>query len=1407
MSDTQPTSSAPRRSQRERKTAQPFVSVASSAKKRKRNEGDAQEETRSDEEAEQVGSDEEQGDDEAEEEFRTPKARGATAKKSKSKSSPKSKASKKPRTEEPTTTKPPKAVARKGRKPKEGEDAYDAEKVAKDTKISADNPLFNAIMNPASALQSSAEDFLESLQQSPDAALAELINLVLRSCGCNDSVDADQTVDFDGIVSTLDDFTESLKQENSPIYPLTSKLPVFKRFRKSLSEWIERLVISASDLGLLYSTQLMETLQQWVVSMSSSQIRSFRHTATVIALESETALCTVAAATDKEAEVVTRQREGEKKRKGSKGANPRLKELEGKAQAIKQKQNKLKAFIKEFVDGVFVHRFRDLDPNIRAECTRAIGLWIRKYPEHFLDPHYLRYVGWVLSDSNNHVRLEAVRALSGVYDQAEYIPSLTLFTERFKSRLLDMATSDIDLSIRVAVIRVLGDIEGHFPLEEEQREKLCLLLFDEEPRVRKAVSALVRTVWEEETEEQINLQSDLTDKDKERIGFKVLASLLVKWSQALDAIAGENEDSELGDDARQAEGSVDGSSRRASRRKEVVALIKPGDKGRIFFSVEALWDEIESIGDWEALLDLLLLDHSATDEDGNINSTPRPRARTNGKKSGDDYVVDGAWRLEESEESTLLVVLVASITQAIAESANAKKGQEENVSNDIARALIKGLPRLFIKHQSDQTRIAEVLLLPKLMNLDLYLEMRMIAAYNGIWDDVIKQFMSHSSAKVLSHARDAIDYFMSATSLSNSNSSKILELEDELSTQLRDLVAGRDEIEIASFSEDEVHAISAWCMRLAVLFGTRNMTAWIEEDEGGKQSSAWDIVSALIERGRLGYNEEELMVEQALQVLTLHVFWKTKGLADHEDLTQEETRYKEVLVEQRDSLLEKLSEYAIGTESNTVEGVKRAAFRHLIDLHILFSSTHTVTPDGNPLPTASIALTLNDEVQYRCAGYIQAEIERYADGLDYDVIEEQEQPEENDSEGDEDEANGGDKQPQNRRVKKTPKDVDVNSRDSLEKEYLFIDVVSTFLRAICAGTIHVQHGAVVLAHYGRLSVAFDTCAKVVVDVLREENIMKEKPEVTTATASQALQEAYTLVLDGLVSDEANAVQLAKLISTAFVVRGSQLSVLRRLPTQNVIQIQTHLISWIGKRIMGYEANKNKKSLRLAIAFFKVLLPLLSTLHSRDALKIKAHMDQVFAEAKIEIPPSSKIWEPQRAYEKRLNAIMSKDNPQGPKKRSRKKDSGLGASSGEETEGEKTNDEDGPPKPKHGRVTRANAAASGESTGALTGDEHDDPVTPKPRPKPRPRRKEPEAPEPVEEDHQDEASPLPALTPSEEGQPEPEDMPEDINTTPKSASLKRPRDEDEDEAEAPNRDADVQEEDISDIRVRRKRIRY
>lgn len=51
-------------------------------------------------------------------------------------------------------------------------------------------------------------------------------------------------------------------------------------------------------------------------------------------------------------------------------------------------------------------------------------------------------------------------------------------------------------------------------------------------------------------------------------------------------------------------------------------------------------------------------------------------------------------------------------------------------------------------------------------------------------------------------------------------------------------------------------------------------------------------------------------------------------------------------------------------------------------IHILFCASETVAADGTPLPIASLKLELDDEVQYRCAGFIQAEIERYAEDID-----------------------------------------------------------------------------------------------------------------------------------------------------------------------------------------------------------------------------------------------------------------------------------------------------------------------------------------------------------------------------------------------------------------------------------------
>lgn len=86
------------------------------------------------------------------------------------------------------------------------------------------------------------------------------------------------------------------------------------------------------------------------------------------------------------------------------------------------------------------------------------------------------------------------------------------------------------------------------------------------------------------------------------------------------------------------------------------------------------------------------------------------------------------------------------------------------------------------------------------------------------------------------------------------------------------------------------------------------------------------------------------------------------------------------------------------------------------------------------------------------------------------------------------------------------------TRAQLEQEYVFMGVVSTFLRTIRAGAIHPRHGAVLLVHHGRLGVAFDHCSKIVVDVLREEGMYKGHGDLVVDVITRALKDVSNIIL-------------------------------------------------------------------------------------------------------------------------------------------------------------------------------------------------------------------------------------------------------------------------------------------------------
>jgi cohesin complex subunit SA-1/2 len=80
-----------------------------------------------------------------------------------------------------------------------------------------------------------------------------------------------------------------------------------------------------------------------------------------------------------------------------------------------------------------------------------------------------------------------------------------------------------------------------------------------------------------------------------------------------------------------------------------------------------------------------------------------------------------------------------------------------------------------------------------------------------------------------------------------------------------------------------------------------------------------------------------------------------------------------------------------------------------------------------------------------------------------------------------------------------------------------------------------------------------------------------------------------------------ALALARALNACFVVRGAQLAVIRRLDSEHVVDVHTSSISWVIDRLSA-NGSTSKKGKR-AVLFFRLLQQLLSTVDSRDALKM------------------------------------------------------------------------------------------------------------------------------------------------------------------------------------------------------------
>src|SRR6266702_2162661 len=85
------------------------------------------------------------------------------------------------------------------------------------------------------------------------------------------------------------------------------------------------------------------------------------------------------------------------------------------------------------------------------------------------------------------------------------------------------------------------------------------------------------------------------------------------------------------------------------------------------------------------------------------------------------------------------------------------------------------------------------------------------------------------------------------------------------------------------------------------------------------------------------------MIDQALNVLTLHVIWKARRLPTEVQPSPDDTRLRETFLAQRETLLKRLVEYAVGSQSKTTDGIRRASSTYLaFPLVVRLTSVYTL---------------------------------------------------------------------------------------------------------------------------------------------------------------------------------------------------------------------------------------------------------------------------------------------------------------------------------------------------------------------------------------------------------------------------------------------------------------------------------
>ena len=640
------------------------------------------------------------------------------------------------------------------------------------------------VFSEGHTLDAVATEWIARWGQNNAEAMCDMVNFVIKCTGCNSQVDVHDIEDQDNAPSRLGDIQDEYQALKPTDYPLVSKAKGNASFRSTLCGFFATLISTCHAAGLLYSDlAILENIEVWVHTMSSSTLRPFRHTATVIALTVGNTLCTVAADIAENAARTMRQKEGEQKKKSVN--KERVKTLETKIAEGERRRAQVLDSMKDLLDAVFVHRYRDVDPKIRLECVTALGTWITTLPDVYFDGMHLRYLGWVLSDISAPTRAEVVKQLGKLFKNRDNAPRLRTFTEKFRARMVEMAVRDSEVSVRAATVELLDMIRKTGLLEPDDIDIVGGLIFDAEPRVRKAVAGFfaenINDLYESIIEDfggEEGLAGTLGEEVEDDFDAPRASWLKLKCiAEALQSYDAEDDDQ---DSVSRGAGGSGG-------------LIATGVDSRYAMAARTIYDGILTAREWEVLAGYLLFD---------LSSTEQP-------SEGADATLESRCKLNEKEAILLLELLNVAVKARLSEAVEAEtdtrghktKAQKEasrEIRENTALRLARILPQLLKKFGSNPSTASAVLRLGQVLDLEIFQELRQDSTtYASLLDDINKQFLTHTDQGVLAEASTAILHAREFEDLEEVTEGKVQELWDDTVSTLRALMSSRQDDNIS----------------------------------------------------------------------------------------------------------------------------------------------------------------------------------------------------------------------------------------------------------------------------------------------------------------------------------------------------------------------------------------------------------------------------------------------------------------------------------------------------------------------------------------------------------------------------------------------------------------------------------